>query len=404
LRGISQQTAAVGFGRRCWRSRLALAVALGLVSALVSVAAPGVAQAAAPSWSVIPSPNQASSAKDELNSVSCVSASFCVAVGSYLNSTGTSRTLIESWNGSTWSIVASPDKFTGDNVLDQVSCVSASFCVAVGSWAKGRATLVESWNGSTWSIVPSPDKYTGDNSTDEQLLGVSCVSPTFCVAVGFWDVGVGAYSVLGESWDGSTWSIATTAPAASGSELTSVSCSSASSCTAVGWQGEQYSVGQPQKTLAESWDGSTWSIASSPNQTTNDNALAGVACLSATSCTAVGRYRNASSVLQTLVESWDGSTWSAVSSPDQGTAGNVLSGISCVSASSCVSVGSRGGGTRTLAESWDGSTWSVLSSPSPGSEDNQLLGVSCTAAASCVAVGDFTATNGREYTLIEGYS
>jgi hypothetical protein len=49
--------------------------------------------------------------------------------------TGTyDQTLIEKWNGSTWSLVSSPNRSsTQDNDLDGVSCVSSSFCMAAGS-------------------------------------------------------------------------------------------------------------------------------------------------------------------------------------------------------------------------------------------------------------------------------
>jgi hypothetical protein len=39
--------------------------------------------------------------------------------------------------------------------------------------------LVETWDGSTWSIVPSPDTGYIDG-----LIKVSCTSPSACTAVG----------------------------------------------------------------------------------------------------------------------------------------------------------------------------------------------------------------------------
>jgi hypothetical protein len=48
----------------------------------------------------------------ELNGVSCVSATTCFAVGKFPNEMGTGRSLIEQWNGSTWSFVDAPN-FSG---------------------------------------------------------------------------------------------------------------------------------------------------------------------------------------------------------------------------------------------------------------------------------------------------
>jgi hypothetical protein len=60
-----------------------------------------------------------------------------IAVGTY--NTGTVlQTRIEKWNGASWSKVASPDFGTNlSNSLASVSCTSASFCMAVGDYYSG---------------------------------------------------------------------------------------------------------------------------------------------------------------------------------------------------------------------------------------------------------------------------
>ncbi|HMK99982.1 MAG TPA: Ig domain-containing protein, partial [Acidimicrobiales bacterium] len=124
-------------------------------------------------------------------------------------------------------------------------------------------------------------------------------------------------------------------------------------CTAVG----DYWNGTSDQTLVESWNGASWFILSSPNSGTSDNILYGVSCVSQTSCTAVGQYSNGTSD-QTLVESWNGfvasnSSWSIVPSPNSGIYNNSLSGVSCVSQTSCTAVGDYWNGTsdQTLVES-----------------------------------------------------
>jgi hypothetical protein len=358
-------------------------------------------------WSAVPAP-QHQAFTDALSGLSCPSASFCAAVGSNMDSlpNGIERTLAESWNGSAWSAVPSPNHFQGStenfNMLDAVSCLSATACTAVGNWRQDTSektpqALVESWNGTKWSIVTSPDA--GGTGDTNMLAGVSCVSASFCTAVGSYYPSIfnEEGKPLVETWNGTKWSVVPAPLDGATSSLDSVSCVSASSCTAVG--SFLASSGSQAQTLVESWNGTTWSLVSSPNMGTADeelNELNGVSCVSASSCTAVGQFDG-----NTLVESWDGTTWSIVTSPNGASfSNNNLDSVSCVSASSCTATGSSGSGT--LVESWDGTAWSVVTSPDgpvAPATDNALLGVSCL-AASCTAAGGYTSST-NQLTLIE---
>jgi hypothetical protein len=334
--------------------RLAIGAVLGVLATGLFSVATAIPAAASTKWSLAPSPNNGPGA-NALSAVSCVSARSCQAVGEYYNSgLGAYKTLIESWNGATWSIVPSPNTGTGSNDLNGVSCVSASSCQAVGSYLNGQLvqTLAESWNGATWSIVPSPNNGTGSNG----LGGVSCVSASKCQAVGSYRNGSNVAQTLIESWNGATWSIVPSPNIGMHSDnvLSGVVCVSASKCKAVGHIFTQFDVTQ---TLIESWSGATWSIVPSPNKGTSPSFLLGVSCLSASSCKAVGAYVNGSlGGDQTLIESWDGRFWSIVPSPNTGTTGgNALNVVSCAGTSSCKAVGVYGntslGVNRTLIES-----------------------------------------------------
>jgi S-adenosyl methyltransferase len=92
-----------------------------------------------------------------------------------------------------------------DNVLYAVSCARFSYCVAVGQSFNGSAdqTLVEVWNGATWSMSPSADP---GGAIDSHLYAVSCVSSSYCVAVGTSSTG-SANQMLAEGWNGTAWSI-----------------------------------------------------------------------------------------------------------------------------------------------------------------------------------------------------
>ncbi len=106
-----------------------------------------------------------------LTSVSCATASFCAAVGNYYNEPTYYYSALV-YNGSSWS---SPSNFVSpngnDSSIDSVSCPSAGFCLAVDD---GTHSLI--YDGSSWSSPPS------DND-QVYLLSVSCPSATFCAAV-----------------------------------------------------------------------------------------------------------------------------------------------------------------------------------------------------------------------------
>lgn len=113
-------------------------VAFTLCSAALGFSALSFAQTPSPSgsWGAIASPNATASGSNVLEDVTCVSATDCWAVGSFFGSSAV-RTLIQHWDGSSWSIVASPNMVaTGNNQHNQlvaVTCSSASDCWAVST-------------------------------------------------------------------------------------------------------------------------------------------------------------------------------------------------------------------------------------------------------------------------------
>jgi hypothetical protein len=153
----------------------------------------------------------------------------------------------------------------------------------------------EQWDGSTWTMHYTP---TGP------LVGVSCPTENVCIAVG------GQGTPAAASWDGTTWTTqAVPLPAGNnGGQLSSVSCTSATDCTAVGyWTDNAGPDAVPDLTLAEHWDGTTWTIEPTPNPNNPVDAyLSGVSCTAPTSCTAVGYYQNQANMNVTLVERYSG--------------------------------------------------------------------------------------------------
>ncbi|HEY2579679.1 MAG TPA: hypothetical protein VGI74_25495 [Streptosporangiaceae bacterium] len=385
-------------------------------------------------WKVQPTPNPAKTASTSLNAVSCTSASSCELAGSFeLGQSNIPLPLAEAWNGSTWVLqaAAAPPGAAG-NALSAVSCVSASFCEAVGSHGNRMgvgANLAETWNGSTWKNQPTPSPQGQFGPTSNDLEGVSCVSTSFCEAVGNGPNGMsaelwngtswtvqnrpGSGGVQGQSvscpstgfcmssdafgrvdtWNGSSWSAGTDVPGFS--KVGSLSCVSASFCEVVGFG--------PSGENAAVWNGSTWTAQPTAGGTSED--LISVSCRTATSCEAVGELFNEGSPL-TLAETWNGSTWAVQPTPaPSGAVSSTLNSVSCAAANACTAVGDTQPSStvplHTLAEVWDGTTWSLRSTPNRGVQQNILNAVSCGASLMCTAVGQAQNANQVEITLAE---
>src|SRR5260370_20564341 len=125
-----------------------------------------------------------------LASVTCTSASDCEAVGHFAVGIFF-QTLVEHWDGNGWTVISSPNPTPNDdNVLNWITCNSASDCLAVGYFNAGDVnhpldqTLIEHWNGTAWAVVDSPNR---DGFQFNFLNAVTCVSASECWAAGVSD-------------------------------------------------------------------------------------------------------------------------------------------------------------------------------------------------------------------------
>jgi hypothetical protein len=313
------------------------------------------------SWSVLGNPTPAGSSASHLAAVSCISASACTAVGTV--TTGIRGTLVERWNGTAWSTQSTPNPSSFSNALTGVSCASASNCVATGyglSTTNIYTPMTELWNGTSWALQPVP---LPSGATYSILAAVSCASTSSCVAAGYWE-GNGTRSPMAEVWNGTSWSLQSV-PAPAGAEYTSlngVSCSSASNCVATG----AYTVdGSDYQTLAERWDGSSWSIMDTVDLGTDDT-LGAVSCTSATACTAVGSQETGPLHYVPIAEAWNGSTWTNQPMPvPTGATATAPGGVSCTAASVCTAVGyALTPNYSQYAEGINGTAWALQATPS----------------------------------------
>jgi hypothetical protein len=398
--------------------------ALGL--SLVWVAL-GAAAAEAASWHRQLTPTPSGGSSIVLNGVSCTRPSACIAVGSYVNGSGTTVTLGEAWNGMSWSVIptANPPGATSSG-LNGVSCTAANACTAVGTYVESglTRTLAESWNGTSWSIQTTPNP-----ALPAALDGVSCIAAGRCEAVGF--SGPTAQT-LAERRIGAIWSVQPTPNNVTGfsslttpNSLSGVSCTAAHSCIAVG-QWTDIEVNGDTCPVALHWNGSFWQAqgpacpGTNPAQMMGPDAIfSAVSCTGTSACTGVGNYFNFGSQ-GTLGERLSGLGWTVQSTPDQtGTFGsvvpNVLTGTSCSGPHTCEAVGyfidlDTNGDVCPVAIGWDGGSWHTQAPTCPGSNTAAMQGpnarfnaVSCTAEHACTAVGSFY-DESRQRALVERYS
>ncbi len=306
-------------------------------------------------WSIEPTPHPSGASGTVLSSVSCTTRRDCTAVGYFTNRAGIAVTLAERWSGGHWSVQrpANPAGATYSYLVG-VSCASRTSCVAVGSFADQTETqlaLTEMWNGANWSLEPIPNPAGAASSA---LKGVNCATPTACTAVGTFLTLQGVYETLVERWNGAAWTTqpSTNPPRANYSQLIGVSCSSISLCEAVGYFSNP---GGPPLTLAERWNGVSWTVQATPNRRgARTNQLFGVSCGSATTCTAVGNFASAAGAFLTLAERGKRNRWAIQRTAHPATASNSgFDAVSCPSPRSCLAVGylvDRSGTVRTLAE------------------------------------------------------
>jgi hypothetical protein len=150
-------------------------------------------------WHIQPTPNPPGAQGATLIGVACTGPPACLAVGAANPFTPNAKTLAEHWNGTRWSIVASPNP-AGGGTFNAVSCASPPACTGIG-YSNSGTTLAERWNGAQWRIQPTPNPAVAFQVT---LDGVACPARRSCTAVG--DYGViqtgGERVTLGLQWDG----------------------------------------------------------------------------------------------------------------------------------------------------------------------------------------------------------
>jgi hypothetical protein len=276
------------------------------------------------------------------------------------------------FDGTAWTAYATP-MIHGDNTsyLDGVVDFSPTDAWAAGIVGIGTATpgqVIEHWNGAAWNVVTGPTFASGDQP---EIFGMTAVSANDIWAVGTLLTANQTLEALFEHWDGSAWTAYT---GFFYGFFRAVSADASNDIWAVGYNGNV--------TFSEHFDGTSWTHVPTPNVGTGANSLGGVVALAPDNVWAVG-FSTASTQpppgqydvpTKTLIEHYDGTSWSVVSSPNVGPnsqyQSNRLLGVTAVSPTDIWAFGSyfAASGSEnqiTLLMQWNGSIWSLAPSPSP---------------------------------------
>lgn len=355
-------------------------------------------------WRLGSAPNPSLSL-DQLLGVSCSSTRSCTAVGTVEGRPQVFVPLVEQWNGTDWTAPSTGALSRTEGTLSSVSCPSRNFCMAIGEQPINHSALAAQWRNGQWTIVPVPSPKVASFS---DLNAVWCASATSCIAVGGYMLPSGG-AVLTERWNGTSWA-ETSATLPSGARLpvlSTLSCSSASSCEAIG----SYLSAKVWLPLAEHWNGTSFAAQQFPPPPAAAGAtgvfVTGLSCASTGGCMAVGTIDGRYGVSTAAYWLWSGRSWAAPSEPPAltGARATFPHAVSCPTIQSCTAIGAWSNSQAQYlpwSASWNGSRWLLDRTPVPAGEGiDALNAVSCTSASACLAAGSVTTHGDIEQTLVE---
>ncbi len=380
--------------------RRILRYGISAIAAVLLLAPPAGATSRSGTWKVVPTPNPGSQTVSDitLGAISAASGADAWAVG--IDQLGSFRhPLVEHWDGRRWRAMRVPEPVDRQSWFNGVLDLGPADAWAVGESSSPTAenqdnqTFVEHWDGTTWSVIPSPNPVVGGASGD-QLEAIAGTGPTDLWAVGWvHDDPKKENVLLFEHFDGTAWKAVPT-PSPPGAEQfgTDIAAIARDDVWAVGNEALE-------KTLAAHWDGMRWSIVPTPSLDDGVapiNALTGVTAAAPNDVWASGYEGNVNNenFMEPYVLHWDGLQWALQTTPNRAGEGSRLNATTALSATDVWAVGqSQGldGSIRTLTERFDGTSWTIVPSPSPGSVGglpvNSLDGVADLGGGLLLAVG-----------------
>ena len=355
---------------------------------ILAVSATGAPPACRPAWSETPTPP----GSNFLCSVAAIAEADVWAVGSHYDGVD-DRPLAEHFDGIQWVMVNAPTPGRRGAYLRGVGGASATDVWAAGYWittSGTNKTLIEHYDGTSWTIVASPNP----PSVASYLSTVAAVATNDVWVAGHYLDNTGIYRTLVEHWDGTSWMIISSPNAGDGDNaLNGIAAASSNDIWAVGFQSS--APGAASSTLVLHFDGTSWTIVPSPNPGGLTSSLAGVAAMADGRIWAAGFYYDGTQG-RTLLLHGDSVGFETVPGEDFPGEGNVLNGIAASGSGDIFVAGYHyPNGTNDyqgLIEHYDGEQWRRVSSAQGGSY-TYLSGITAQPAGAAWAVGNtLTAT------------
>jgi hypothetical protein len=324
------------------------------------------------------------------------------AVGYYNPTGGAAQQLIEHFNGQTWSI----SSVTAENsTLFGVTALASNNAWAVGTYFNG--TLVEHWDGSAWTLIASPNQ---PGTTEDQLKSVVAVATNDIWAVGVYYNSTGGNAQLIEHWDGTSWSIVTGPN--NGMDQVTLTSAAASSATDVWILGNGYITSTNEyRSFVEHWNGSAWTVTMfAPDPTTgNLPELNAIAANSGGVWVVGDLFDGTQGTAVPFVEHWNGASWSLIPSAATGSSNNGFSAIALGPNGDAWAVGWSYFNTGYLAEHslierWNGSGFSIVPDGTGASQYGNLSSVTELSRSFAFTVGETGPTKAQGAALAEEYS
>jgi hypothetical protein len=206
------------------------------------------------------------------------------------------------------------------------------------------------------------------------------------------------------------WTVVTAPPTGQNAALTSVATVSDSNAWAVGYHSGAAFTNVGAQVLIDRWNGTAWSQVTTPATPGNTALLLGVSASSASDAWAVGRTQVNKSSFEGLALHWNGTAWSvspgfpAALSPFGGAS---AAGVADISPGDAYAIGnSAATAVGTLAH-WNGTAWSPVSLPLPAhaNSNTTLDTISATGPGDVWIVGTFLdSANGQNETFAEHFN
>lgn len=383
----------------------------------------------------------------ELESVTCGAPTRCTAVGSFRDPSGSDQPMVVDGSAGHWrrpiELALPMDAYAAPGsqhaVLESVTCPSASGCVAVGYFTDGSGStqpLAVTESAGVWGtpeqIALPENAASAPGTQNSALYSVSCGGRGGCQAVGYFTDTFGNEQSLTVGFSDGRWGQPQelTLPLGANpfagnqaSTLWAVACSGPDTCEAIGSYTDVFDNAEP---MGASESGGLWRAALELSLPPGALGVAGnqhsylfsIACQRGF-CVAVGSYtdvqqRNEVMALRLGPRGWGRAH--ALELPANATSAqerqnSLLGGIWCARGGRCAAVGSyttNAGSQEAMVVRERPTRWSraiELSLPGDAARSAQSAGlysIECTAVSDCIAVGAYKTRSGSFEAMVAG--